>query len=67
MAKRSKGKHKPIHNLHPDASHTGEYQDKLHNPDTVQVSTPTQRPDANVPSPQGGAFWGDPNGQPMGM
>jgi len=70
MAKRSKSReskmgHKPTRGLVPSAEHTAAYQDKLNNPDHMQVSTPTTRPTADVPTPQGGDFWGDPNRMAM--
>ena len=60
----AKQAHKPIHNLHPDAAHTGEYQDKLNNPPTMQMSTSTNNPSRSA-NPDGGSFWGDPNNMAM--
>jgi hypothetical protein len=60
----AKAAHKPIHSLVPDAAHTGEYRDKLNNPDTMQVSTATGNPSRSA-NPAGGNFWGDPNNMDM--
>jgi len=49
---------KPIRNLVPTAEHTGAYQDKLNNPDHMQMSTAEQEPKRSAPV-QGGNYWGD--------
>lgn len=61
-SKEAKQAHKPIHGLVPDASHTGDYADKMSQPQHTQLSSPTQQmdhPAKQLPTPQGGAYWGD--------
>lgn len=60
----AKAAHKPIRGLQPEASHTGEYADKFSKPEHTQLSSPNQimdHPTRQLPDPQGGNFWGDPN------
>jgi hypothetical protein len=71
MAKKRKSSeakeaHKPIRNLHPDAKHSGEYQDRLNNPPTQTLSTSTEHMNrsADTAGPQ---MWGDPSNMDMGL
>ena len=65
-SKEAKAANKPIHNLHPDAKTTKEYQDKLNNPETNTMSTATSHMNRSA-MPSQGDLWGNPNGMNMGM
>ena len=72
MSKKRKSKEaKAAHrNLASDHPNTKQYSDNMPQPEHTQLSTPTQimdHPARQLPNPQGGNFWGDPNNLTEGM
>lgn len=54
MAKKGKTKGK----LHPSPHDTQQHAEQMQNPEHNQISSNTQRPQGNIPTPQGGDMWG---------
>jgi hypothetical protein len=58
MSKKRKSKEaKSAHKNLDKPQHTGAYQDQA-DPEHKQISSTTQRPQGNLPTPQGGDMWG---------